>query len=313
MILPNFFIVGAAKAGTTSLYNYFRQHEEIYMSPIKEPHYFSKDIKYANFNKLYKKNAFVDFERYFKSKPLRNLPLAYIEKFEDYLRLFEDAQNYKAIGEASVSYLYSRAAAKEIRNCVSNAKIIIILRNPVERAFSHYLMDLRTGIVRGDFLCVVKEDISASSKGWGISHLYIELGLYYEQVKRYLDLFPLEDVKIILFEEFKNDTLNVLMDLFDFLGVKQRTVDVSERYNSAQIPRFELLNEISFKLGIGRFFHGVPENIKRNIKRMIFKPVTTRLTKKEFDCLIGYFAEDIKNLEGLIGRDLSRWLNFVNE
>ncbi|WP_353686678.1 sulfotransferase [Thermodesulfovibrio sp. 3462-1] len=210
--IPNFFIVGAQKAGTTSLYEYLKEHPEIYMSPVKEPHYFAKDLDYENMRRDMKRTTI------------------FIRTLEEYLELFNGVKNEKAIGEASPSYLYSKVAAYEIKKFNPDAKVIMILRDPVERAYSHYLMNLRDGLTsEKDFIKEVLSDLKKPKKGWGISHLYIELGLYYEQVKRYLDTFPKDNVKILLYEDFKLNTYEVIKDIFSFLGVE----------NNFYSPKFE--------------------------------------------------------------------------
>ena len=122
-ILPNFFIVGAPRAGTTSLYRYLRRHPQVFMPAVKEPHFF------ANIN---------------PDPDQRHLFPAMDEG--QYVRLFRGALHYRAIGEASPSYLVTKGAAERIKARVPNAKIIMLLRDPTERAFSHYLMDIRDGL-----------------------------------------------------------------------------------------------------------------------------------------------------------------------
>jgi len=163
--LPNFFIVGAAKAGTTSLYNYLKQHPDIYMSPIKEPNYFAKDIDINLFRKDYKKTALIDTQKYFSKPKLEELHLAFITELEDYIKLFQKVSNEKVIGETSVSYLYSKVAAKEIKKLVPDAKIVIILRDPIERAYSHYLMNLKEGLItERNFIKEILVDYNKSYK-----------------------------------------------------------------------------------------------------------------------------------------------------
>ena len=124
MTLPSFFIVGAPKAGTTSLYHYLEEHPEVYMSPIKETNFFSS-------------KQMQEQELYYDATP--------IQSKNQYLELFKDVSQEKQVGEASVSYLYYTGVAKKILEFNPKAKIVIMLRNPVERAFSHYLMDKRLG------------------------------------------------------------------------------------------------------------------------------------------------------------------------
>jgi len=145
MKYPSFFVVGAAKAGTSSLYFYLKQHPEIYMSPIKETFYFCTDIREKNFKTPFKIKNNWDIHSYLNQSKLEEKHLAYIEEWEDYIQLFREANNENAIGEVCNGYLYSKVTAGNIISKIPNGKIIMILRNPIERAFSHFLMDLRDG------------------------------------------------------------------------------------------------------------------------------------------------------------------------
>ncbi|OEU69193.1 MAG: hypothetical protein BA863_00135 [Desulfovibrio sp. S3730MH75] len=106
-----------------------------------------------------------------------------------YEELFADARYSKIIGEASPSYLSDENTARRIKSKVPDAKIIILLRDPIERVYSHYLMDVRNGIQKKKFYQALIEDYSSQEKGWGVSHMYVELGLYADQVVRYMDIF----------------------------------------------------------------------------------------------------------------------------
>lgn len=312
--LPNFFIVGAAKSGTTSLYYYLKQHPEIYMSPIKEPNYFAKDINVDQFREDYKRETFIDTKKYFSKSKLEELHLAFITNFEDYLQLFREVTNEKAIGECSNSYLYSKVAAKEIKKLIPNAKIIMILRNPVERAYSHYLMNLKEGRTsEKDFIKEVLADFNKSYKGWGISHLYIELGLYYEQVKRYLELFPRQNIKIILYEDFKNYPEKILKEIFEFLNVdKNYLPNLGQKYNVSAIPKYPKFNQIVKKVYIqlkSLIPKKISNNLKKKYKNVFFEKKKKPLSRKEKQILLEYFKDNIEKLSKIINKDLSIWLS----
>src|SRR5438105_3219492 len=158
--LPNFFIVGAGKAGTTSLYRYLGQHPQIYMSRVKEPSYFASEIRPENLSPVFARHIERQSRRLrlrevlTDGKPLR--PSGWlISEWDDYLRLFQEVRDEKAIGEATVSYLWSRTAAGNIAACLPDAKIIMLLRDPAERAFSQYLHQMGTGLMR----CTFREHI----------------------------------------------------------------------------------------------------------------------------------------------------------
>ena len=139
--LPNFFLVGAPKAGTTSLYHYLDQHPQIYMSPIKEPHYFSTEIREKNCEPELRRMMARDKAalREYLAGPMRQKRFGgIVERWEDYLGLFDDAEDQPALGEASVCYLWSRTAPQEIAGRIPRARILVMLRDPADRAFSQY-------------------------------------------------------------------------------------------------------------------------------------------------------------------------------
>ena len=154
--VPDFFIVGAPKAGTTSLYFYLEQHPEIFMSAVKETNYFSYE-------------ATVKQNLYYNERGIND--------WEEYLKLFSEAGKKKAIGEASVSYLFYPEVAEAIKAKFPEGKIIIMLRNPVERALSHYNMDYKLGYVKTSF-----DEILFSKNKTPLEELYyqqfISLGMY---------------------------------------------------------------------------------------------------------------------------------------
>lgn len=312
--LPNFFVVGAAKAGTTSLYYYLKQHPEIYMSPIKEPHFFSKDINVNLFRKDYRKSVSIDTKSYFSKPKLKELHSVFITEYEDYVKLFREVKDEKAIGEASGSYLYSKVAAREIYKFNPNSKIIIILRDPIERAYSHYIMDLMSGFTdKADFIKEVINDYNKPQKGWGISNLYIELGLYYEQVKRYLEVFPKENVKIILYDDYKNQTEKVLKEIFSFLDVDSNFLpDISKKYNIGAVPKYLKFNKMvrEIYLEIRSFVPQRILNILREIYANVFWERNYKtISNEERKILLEFFRDDIEKLSNLIEKDLTIWLS----
>src|SRR5215203_3559900 len=171
MTMPNFLIIGAMKSGTTALYYYLEQHPEIYMSPVKEPNFFSSQGQ---------QNA-VDA----------------VTNIGAYQHLFKGASDEKAIGEASHSYLYEPGAATAIRRYIPEAKLIAILRNPIERAYSHFLHMVRSGTEPlDDFTQALQEKEAVGVHKERTFQDYIGRGLYYEQLRRYFGTFPREQVKV---------------------------------------------------------------------------------------------------------------------
>jgi hypothetical protein len=310
--LPNFFVVGAAKAGTTSLYHYLRAHPQIYMSSIKEPHYFAKDIDVASFSGNYEKTLLPDPCGFIGSDMRDAAHSAHVTEWNHYVQLFRKASGEKAIGEASNSYLYSSRGAAEIRAAVPDARIIVILRNPVERAFSQYLMDVRIGLARRSFIEEIERDLRRPDKSWGNdSRCYVETGLYYEQVLRYLEHFPRERVAVFLFEEMQRDLLGLLRRIYGFLGVDPSFVPSNlRRFNQAQLPRIALVNVVLYRTGLKTLLQrALPMRMKDLLKRAYYTEATSlRLTTADRTRMTGLFRDDVRRLERLIGRDLAHWI-----
>jgi hypothetical protein len=214
-IWPNFFIVGAQKAGTTSLHFYLKEVPQVYMSPLKEPLYFAPNAVHNNASDI-------------------------IRNKKEYLRLFEKANRHIAIGEASPIYLWDPDAPKLIHQTIPHARIIIILRDPIERAYSIYLQKARYDDVKLSFYEDLMRDYKSREKLYGKSTLYVEFGMYYEQVKRYFDTFGREQVKVIIFEEFIQHPEQTVNEVLAFLGVKYTVTEIREQHNPYSVPRTPL-------------------------------------------------------------------------
>jgi len=307
---PNFFVVGAAKSGTTTLSNWLDSHPEVYISPIKEPNFFSTDIDISLFEPFYKKNTFFADTAYFSNRPLKKVHLSFIRSNENYNALFEDVLEEKAIGECSTSYLYSELAAENIKKYQPDAKIIIILRNPVSRAFSHYLMALRFGYTSKKFLEEIEIDRKRLNKGWGISRLYIELGMYSEQIKRYYNHFAPDKILILLNEELNNNTLQTFNKVCDFLNVSKINHIQLNRYNEANIPKMPVFNRLVSRSGLKFIVQKlVSDKFKDQVLKLLFsKSDVPVISKSEKEFLLKIYKPDIISTSEIIGRDLNHWL-----
>jgi hypothetical protein len=312
-LMPNFFIVGAAKCGTTSLYHYLKQHPQVYMSPIKEPNHFSTDIDPKNFSqeyKRYEKSKNLDISTYVRGDMNQEQWGAYVHDPEDYRLLFRFSNQKKAIGEISNSYLYSRLAAHNIRITLPDSRIIIILRQPADRAFSHYQANLRDGRTTRSFREEIEHDDAKPSHGWGISHLYYELGLYHEQVKRFLTIFPRDQVKILLFDDLKQDRQHLVNDLFQFLQIDTPSnLDTADTHNEARIPRAPGFIKWITQTGLKRkLFRLLPKSRRSAIKSLFFKAEKPLFRPEDREWMTARYRGDIIQLEQLIQRDLRHWL-----
>ncbi len=303
-VQPNFLIIGAAKAGTTSLYHYLRQHPQIFLPDNKEPHYFSfAERKYLEFgNKKYK------------------LP-KYSFDWYSYLKLFEsaDAKKSVAIGEASVSYLCSASAPHNIRKRLPNVKMIAVLRNPVERAFSHYLMGVRDQWAPATFAEALSlEDEEAATPRTNpvaFNHCYKRMGLYGDQIERYRSIFEKEQLRIYLYEDLLSNPTKLISDIFQYLGVDSMFCpDIRQRENAYANARFKWLRRIithapptSAQRSLIR--RTVPKTLRDKIRRYSMKSdVKPSINKREKEVLIDFFRRDVEKVETIIGRDLTHWL-----
>jgi hypothetical protein len=292
MIIPNFLIVGAAKSGTTSLYRYMRQHPDIFMPEWKELSLFIGD----SFG-----------------------PLHRVKKPYYYQKAFSKVQNQTAVGEASTAYLFDEAAPKIVKEQLGTIRIIIILRDPVAMSYSLYNHQLRReGETVEDFEeALAREndrrrdpEFRKKCYGWHANYYYYQRGLYYKQVKGYLDIFGKDHVLIILFEELADEPLGVLKKAFQFLEVDDTFVPQIKVHNPGggilKIPSF--WEDMGLFLKTYQFIFSknlikkIPHLI-RNLGRKPPPPIDSITAQK----LRNKFYKDICQLERLIGKDLSAW------
>ena len=288
MTKPNFMMIGVAKAGTTSFFRYLDQHPQIFVCDIKATNYFgyedARDWKWTDEG---------------DAPLLQNFPVRTLQEYE---AVFSKATNEIAVGEVSPQYFRCPNAARRIYEYSPEAKLVLSLRNPADRAFSGFMMRTRRGeAVKGFY----KELTPKSS--------HVKEGFYYKRLKRYLDLFPREQIKIYIFEEFKKNAAGTILDLYRFLGVDTGfTPDTSVKYNPGAVPKFRLLNKLFYhpKL-INMTKSVVPEGVQGMLKqvRELNLAVTPKMPADLRSKLLGIYREDILGLEELLGRDLSIWLN----
>tara|TARA_B100001057_G_scaffold500077_1_gene613349 strand:+ start:878 stop:1741 length:864 start_codon:yes stop_codon:yes gene_type:complete len=287
MKAPNLYIVGAAKSGTTSLHNYLDEHDDIYMSNPKELNFFSKA-------EILSQNLYYDM---------------YLPKnFSSYLKIFEGGLNYKYQGESSVSYIYYEKVPKKIKDISPDAKIIIMLRNPSDRAVSHYLMDTRLGYNEHPL-----EDIIDKKKDLKTIELFyqqfIELGFYSRQVNRYLNVFGKKNVKIIIFDEFVANRKRVIEDVLDFLKIKNQELNIEIKHNKFISPSSRPINFLFKNKYLRKISSNFPEIIKKLIFRLFFSEKKPLINQELKNKLTKIYKKDLQSLEKIIDRDLSMWYN----
>jgi hypothetical protein len=312
--LPNFFIVGTGKAGTTSLYSYLRQHPQIYMSPVKEPAYFASEIRGANLSEALRRHVGLQSLELPKvlhdGRPCK--PLGWIAgEWEDYERLFQGANGEKAIGEASAVYLWSSTAAANIRARLPEAKIIMILRDPAERAFSQYLHQLSVGLTRSTFREHLCECARGGKRTISAVYPFLEIGLYHQQVKRFLDLFPRDQIRIHWFEEAWRNPASLLADIFQFLDVDDAfQPDLSRKTHQRRAPRFVGLHFLLKRSGLWYPSKAIiPAGLRASLRQFGFRRGRSlTMDTEDRRYLVDYYRDDIHRLAALLDRDLAAWL-----
>jgi hypothetical protein len=299
MTMPNFLIIGAMKSGTTALYHYLRQHPQIYMSPKKEPRFFALEGKKPDFR---------------GPKDQERVNLGSITNVETYRALFQEVLGETAVGEATPLYLYSPEAPKRIQHYIPDAKLIAILRNPIDRAYSSFMHCTRLGREPlRDFTRALQEEDRRIRENWSPIWHYKRAGFYYVQLKRYLDTFDKDRIKVYLYEDLQNDPIYTARDAFRFLDVDDTYVpDTSFKYNVTGIVKNRLLHEYVhepnwIKSALRPLLPAkLRKRIRYNLKnRNLVKPPLTPEMRRQ---LVGVYREDILKLQELIDRDLSGWL-----
>jgi hypothetical protein len=292
MTLPNFLIIGAAKSGTTALANFLQKHPQVHI-PAKEPDYFSG----WGFRIPFIEPPGITYVR---------LPEK-CDTLEQYTALFSNAGNALARGEASTSYLYEPTAAANIHQLLPDVRLVAILRQPVERAFSHFVMHMRSGHEpEQDFYKAIADDTRRRSANWLPGMSYLHGSRYPEQLSPYFQLFHSSQIRIYLYDDLAVNPAHVWDDLLHFLQVdKNFSPDFSRRYKEGLIPSPTLR---LLRKWLGPVLRQtVPQQWRAQVSaRLSYRPTLPANERRELTYL--YFREDIARLEEMLQRDLSHWL-----
>lgn len=282
---PNFLIVGAAKSATTSFAKYLGKHSKIFVPNVKEPRYFVSETLRSNNRKdpLYsqiKKSSVLDKTEYYN--------------------LFRSNKELK--GEASVHYLYHHLEAiPRIKSELGDIPIIMILRNPVDRAISNWMY---IGADYFNFEKALSNEGKRIKNNYNSFWYYRQLGFYSDQVKAYLENFS--KVKVILYDDIENDIQNVLHETFTFLGTHNEKIDTSIKYNTKKTYDSKI-NTFNRSLKIKRRVYNIAFFLKMD--KLFFRARSKNISNLTLSSLNLEFKNDIICLEKIIERDLSTWLN----
>ena len=285
--LPTFLVLGVAKAGTTALYHHLRAHPGVYMSPVKEPGFFSGS----------------DYGP---------------EALAAYRALFSGVQGERAVGEASPSYLHHPDAPARIAALLPDVKLVVLLRQPVRRAVSHYFDMLNAGAFPYRPFEEVFREKMRHVEAWAdepFACYGFRLSFYHDALRRYLDHFPRERLRVYLFEDFRAAPGALLADLYAFLGVDPGfRPDLEARHNPTHgVPRSRALHRTvmqpnALKAVAQRL---VPAPLRRRAAAFLLRGLRTgrpTLPDALRDEFTAVYRDDILKTQALLGRDLSRWL-----
>ena len=287
ILKPNFLIIGAPKSGTTSLYNYLQQHPDIEFSDIKEPKYFSfKDI---------------NFDFISNEKALSQIKKSTVTNLEDYLKLFTN-KNAKWIGEASPNYFHFEPAAKNIYDFNVEMKLILILRNPIDRLYSDWKHNVRMGFeTELNFKKAIKLIDERVKTNMLPYHDYLIKGKYAQHLERYFKYFARENIKVVFYDDFKKKPSSTCNEILHFLGIERNFNFNTEiiHMKSSPIIRYPKLKKqikslqlISYR--VYQFFekiNTIPEKMSNSNRKFA----------------INYYRDDILKLEKLLQRELNCW------
>lgn len=278
-MLPNLLIIGSQHCGTSWIYECLREHPDVFMSPKKETHFFD---------------------------------LLYAKGIDWYAKWFRES-NELVVGEATASYLFCRETPKRIARHLPNVKLVASVRNPVDRAYSHYWRHRSLGKITCDF-----------QEAWRQYRYLVERGYYYKHLKRYLEFFPTENLLVLVFDDLESEPVSWIQDVLEFIEVDTSFVPslINRRVNKAQKHRFlwmvdgwvycrNFLREKGLdsivamikRTGLGKLIHTYSRFLKNDYPEM--KPEARRVW-------IELFREENQRLSNWLGRDLSHW-NEVSE
>lgn len=290
-MLPNFIVIGAAKAGTTALYWYLADHPAVFMSKVKETNYFAFGLD-------------PEGRLLYGDPEVHHFP---VKSLREYEQLFADAEDAVAIGEASPIYLECPEAAGRIRELLPATRIICGLRQPVDRAYSDYQMYLRAQGRRFD----PARDLTAASVWARPDSHWMRIGRYHEQLARYFDAFPRGQIHVFLFDDLRRDALRTVQVIYRFLGIDPAFVpDFDTPHNIGGMPANMLLERF-FNSGIRAAVKPlVPKRTANWVRRLRARnmrqapPLPAELKAE----LTHRFRDDIARTSELIGRSLEHWL-----
>lgn len=300
---PNLFLIGGMRCGTTALHLLLDQHDDVNMSLIKEPCFFNAEMKRQKLSNNYSEELEEELNSYVKGGKYRTV--------NKYISLFDYSRNYKYRGESS-HYIYSKDTATIIKKESPQSKIIISVRNPIERLYSEFcLYERRQDSLSNNFDSYVHKIIEKEKEN---KPTKLRKSLYFNPLSHWIEIFGEDNIKIIVYEEFKNNQQKVLSEIYDWLNLSDSRITNIKTQKTGKIRFKKLFFWINSSGLIRNLKYILSKNTKiklRNIFYQIFiknKHVNSEISKTTRIILINFFKEDIFRLEKLLKKDLSFWL-----
>lgn len=297
MAFPNFLVIGAPRAGTTSLHEYLGQHPDVFMSPRKEPRFFAYGPEGPD-----------------HSGPADSWTINQTDTtgLDTYEALFDGVEGESAVGEVTPTYLAESSSPKRIAEHAPDMRLIAVLRNPVERAFSDFvnMVRLRREPL-DDFEEALDEEHRRIQEGWSPFYHYRRKGYYARHLGRYLEHFHPDQIRIFFFEDLVNDAQRVTRAIFKFLEVDPDVEVSTERtFNASGLPRSDTLQALLRSPPTRTALWVLPDIFDRLATRLeavnLEKP---DLSDDMFQSLAGEYVGDVRRLEGLLDVELDPWLD----
>lgn len=298
-MLPNFLIIGAPKAGTTSLFYYLDAHPQVYLCPVKEVGFFwayGTNVQLSGPGNERLKHRLVD-------------------DLDRYQRLFDGVHGEKAIGEASVRYLNTPRSPELIHRFIPDARLIVSLRQPADRAFSAFVHNRQDGVEPcADFSTALAQERQGLRDGWTQAR-YLHNGFYAQSLKRYFACFQRQQLHISLFEDLKNQPDELMCNIFNFLEVDPAfRPDTTQKHNASGLIRNPVLRAMYARLSKLRASVRplISPKLRHQITEWMLKDAEKQYLPPEIRAeLTDFYRSEIEELQDMLQRDLSHWLKPV--
>jgi len=287
---PNFFIVGGSRCGTTNMSYYLNEHPQVFIPyGLSEPYYFAR----------------LDIPNNFKRESM-------IRDYKKYLALFKKANNHRAVGEASSVYLSCPHSASEIKKAFPNSKIIISVRNPIERAHASYFSYKFMKLDKRSFTEMLDWHENKIKNNEFFIDSILESGFYSKHIKRFQENFSADKIKIIIFEEYVKNITPTINSILAFLGIDEKMEFDEQPKGAYRVPKNKmaklLLENATFRKTATKL---IPTITRQNIGDKYFVKQTTKppMLQQERERLKKIYESEVKELEILLGKKLP-WDDF---